>query len=102
MLSSKYTAQEISGVPLETVRLRYELVVDSGADPREHATVFDEAMFTLASGVATLAVSSRTYACATSSPSRPPAFVRSNDTNTSFVLPGAGAGTFTRLYLNVV
>jgi hypothetical protein len=55
VLSSKYTAQEISGVPLETVRLRYELVVDSGAGPRERTTVFDGATLTLASGIATLA-----------------------------------------------
>jgi hypothetical protein len=55
VFSSKYTAQEISGVPLETVRLRYELVVEGGAGPREHAAVFDDATFTLASGIATLA-----------------------------------------------
>jgi hypothetical protein len=55
VLSSTYTAQEISGVPLETVRLRYELIVDSGAGPREHGTIFDGATFTLASGIATLA-----------------------------------------------
>jgi hypothetical protein len=55
VFSSKYTAQEISGVPLETVRLRYELVVECGAGPREHATAFDGASLTLASGTATLA-----------------------------------------------
>jgi hypothetical protein len=55
VFSSKYTAQEISGVPLETVRLRYELVVECGAGPREHATGFDGASLTLASGTALIA-----------------------------------------------
>lgn len=55
MITNKFSDQEISGVPLACLRLRYELSVEIPSNLQEECPLFHGDSFTLVDGMATLA-----------------------------------------------